>query len=481
MANMLITTHGTRGDVVPFVVLGQALKRLGHDVTLFTHCINEAEVLGAGLKFVAWETKEQWDEFVRFTEIARGPLLQIEQYTKFFEESFSIEKCKNELAKLKPYCLLDDTVLITRYNSSFSSLLAAEIHQKPIIPFFLTPSYITQIRFDHDLFEESNTLYINTLRETLGLPPVKSFTEWANIMKYKICLWPEWFYGRKLIQKKYFITVGFLDYSIYKAAISKLTKEVAEFVSGDAPIIISGSSGKDETLKYFDAAISACIQLGLKVLVVTPFYELVANLINDNQNNSLKWVDFIDFEALLPHAKAIIHHGGIGTITYALRYKVPQLILAGNIDRPFNASIIKKLGLGEFLPVACWKVNNIKAAVKEVLNNNTIRSNCNTYADLMLKENTIAKAAKIIENAIRNPKYLIDINKILSADSACERATPNFKMEAKEQQVKKPTNSKKEEHSKFQNMNEQRKEILTRLLREKLSSRNFTNEGNKNG
>ncbi len=477
MAHMLITTHGTRGDVVPFIVLGQALKRLGHDVTFFTHYENEAEVVGAGLQFVSWETKEEWDEYVRFIQQVRGPMLQIEQYEKFFEESFAVGKCRNELAKLKPYCLFDDVVLITRFSSSISSLLAAEIYQKPIVPFFLSPSYITQIRIDYDLFEESNTRALNIVRETLGLPPVKSYCEWTCIMKYKICLWPKWFYHHQHIQQNYFIAVGFLDYSVYKSASHGFTKEVTEFLArGEAPIIISGSSGKDDTLKYFDIAISACVQLGLRVLVVTPFQELIPAQLIDN--DSVKWVDFIDFEALLPYAKAIIHHGGIGTITYALRYKVPQLILAGNIDRPFNASIIKKLGLGEFLPVAWWSVNNIKAAVKEVLDNK-IRLNCNHYGNMMLKENAISRTTKILESAAGNPQFLIDITKVLS--TAYECAPYNFNPETNASKGQEPTESGKKDHSKLQNIVDKRKDILTKLLHEKLSGKNFNNKvENKN-
>ena len=462
MAHMLLTTHGTRGDVLPFIVLGQALRDSGHDVTLFTHCLNEAEALEAGLNFVAWDTKEEWDEYIRFSQLIKGPMREIEQYTQFFVENFNMEKCKRELAKLKPYCELDDTVLVARFSSSISALLAAEIYQKPIVSFFLTPSYITQIRIDHDLCGESNTRLLNMVRDSLGLPPVKSYTEWTCIMKYKVGLWSRWFYPPGLTEMKNFITVGFPDYSIYKTAARGLTKDVEEFLAqGEAPIIISGSSGKDFTLNYFDTAIEACIQLGLRVLVVTPFYELVANHLNGNKNNALKWVDFIDFEALLPHAKAIIHHGGIGTIIYALRFKVPQLILAGNIDRPFNASLIKKLNLGQFLPMACWSVNNIQAAVKEVLND-TIRANCNYYAELMQKEKAMAKAAKIIVNAAGNPKFLIDIDKILATGAAQECTACDSETQANGPKVETPS------HEKLPHITDQKKEILARLLHEKL-------------
>jgi len=50
MANILIATHWTGGDVYPFIRIGKALKRRGHDVTIFTHCIYKNIVEQDGMK-----------------------------------------------------------------------------------------------------------------------------------------------------------------------------------------------------------------------------------------------------------------------------------------------------------------------------------------------------------------------------------------------------------------------------------------------
>ena len=49
--NIVIQVVGSRGDVQPFIALGNELQRHGHRVRLATHDIFEQFVLQAGLEF----------------------------------------------------------------------------------------------------------------------------------------------------------------------------------------------------------------------------------------------------------------------------------------------------------------------------------------------------------------------------------------------------------------------------------------------
>src|SRR5690606_22493625 len=55
---------------------------------------------------------------------------------------------------------------------------------------------------------------------------------------------------------------------------------------------------------------------------------------------------FASLAGLLPHAAAIFHHGGIGTVAEALRAGCPQIVVPGRFDQPDNAMRIARLGLG---------------------------------------------------------------------------------------------------------------------------------------
>jgi len=57
-------------------------------------------------------------------------------------------------------------------------------------------------------------------------------------------------------------------------------------------------------------------------------------------------VGWVPLPALLPHADAIVHHGGAGTVLAALAFGVPQLVIPGPGDRRYNAELVARRGAG---------------------------------------------------------------------------------------------------------------------------------------
>lgn len=57
----------------------------------------------------------------------------------------------------------------------------------------------------------------------------------------------------------------------------------------------------------------------------------------------------IDYDALFPHAAAIVHHGGIGTLADALAAGKPQLIVPHLGDQYDNGARVARLGIGRTL------------------------------------------------------------------------------------------------------------------------------------
>ncbi|MEE2780612.1 MAG: nucleotide disphospho-sugar-binding domain-containing protein, partial [Planctomycetota bacterium] len=54
----------------------------------------------------------------------------------------------------------------------------------------------------------------------------------------------------------------------------------------------------------------------------------------------------VPLSQLLPHAAALVHHGGIGTTSQALATGIPQLIMPMAFDQPDNADRVQRLGVG---------------------------------------------------------------------------------------------------------------------------------------
>jgi rhamnosyltransferase subunit B len=91
----------------------------------------------------------------------------------------------------------------------------------------------------------------------------------------------------------------------------------------------------------------------------------------------------------LQYVRAVIHHGGIGTLNQALAAAVPQLVLAFGHDRPDNGARLQRLGVGECLPPAHWRPGPVAEALRRLWDPR-VQERCN---HLLLKQvNTIDPA-----------------------------------------------------------------------------------------
>ena len=62
---------------------------------------------------------------------------------------------------------------------------------------------------------------------------------------------------------------------------------------------------------------------------------------------------------LLPHCAALVHHGGIGTCSQALRAGVPQLIQPFAFDQFDNGARIEKLGVGRTISKRSFRAKTL--------------------------------------------------------------------------------------------------------------------------
>jgi UDP:flavonoid glycosyltransferase YjiC (YdhE family) len=60
--------------------------------------------------------------------------------------------------------------------------------------------------------------------------------------------------------------------------------------------------------------------------------------------------EYLPYSAVFPHAAAVVHSGGIGTLAQALAAGRPQLIVPVAFDQPDNARRTAALGIARSLP-----------------------------------------------------------------------------------------------------------------------------------
>ena len=74
---------------------------------------------------------------------------------------------------------------------------------------------------------------------------------------------------------------------------------------------------------------------------------------------------YADFNALLPKCTAVIHGGGVGTVTAAVTHATPQLIVPSAFDQFDNGRRVQLAGIGEVMPAKVW-CKGSKRVVKKV-------------------------------------------------------------------------------------------------------------------
>ncbi len=121
-------------------------------------------------------------------------------------------------------------------------------------------------------------------------------------------------------------------------------EEVASWIAeGTPPIFFGFGSIPVESPADTIAMIgAACARLGARALVGagSTDYSDVPHF------DHVKVVGVVNYATLFPACRAVVHHGGAGTLAAALRAGVPQLILWTLPDQPFFAAQLKRLKVG---------------------------------------------------------------------------------------------------------------------------------------
>ena len=77
---------------------------------------------------------------------------------------------------------------------------------------------------------------------------------------------------------------------------------------------------------------------------------------------------YLPYSAVFPHAAAIVHQAGVGTLAQALSAGRPQLIVPVAFDQPDNARRAVKLGVARVLPFKRVTAARLVAELSPLLN-----------------------------------------------------------------------------------------------------------------
>ncbi|MBO9596442.1 MAG: glycosyltransferase [Cohnella sp.] len=416
MANFVLSTHMTNGDVLPFLRLASALRKRGHQATLVTHGAFAPLAAKAGIDFRGIDEPEEYTGIMKDLHMMEDPLNKPDLYEAYQRKYYSREKFRQEYEILTELCSREESVLICRERDGFVAMIVSETMNVPIVTGVLAPSYLTQLHIWEELGLDFAISLINTFREDLGLTPVSNWTSWMGAAKKNIAFWhrtfdeavaaPDWALKVE--------TVGFplADEVEYEPLPDDLLAFIQE---GEPPLLITGGTGKMIKPNFYQAAIEGVKRLQRRTILVTRHEEFIHGELPDY----IRWYRILPLASVYPLVSGVIHHGGIGTITGAMTAATPQLALAADTDRPDNGMRIRQLGIGDYLPPLQWQPEIIARTVTRMLSR-PVKERCRQLAEQMKNHDTMSAACDAIEQVIGKPEYAI-ASEMLMQDYARSR------------------------------------------------------------
>ncbi len=127
-------------------------------------------------------------------------------------------------------------------------------------------------------------------------------------------------------------------------------------------------------------------------MLLTQFSEQVPSALPPN----VRHFSYAPFRKVLPSVAALVHHGGIGTMSQAIAAGIPQLVVPWTHDQPDNAVRIRRLGLGDFITPNKYTVASATECLKRLAAGNAKRL-CQERAAEVSHDRPIESICSMIE------------------------------------------------------------------------------------
>ena len=419
-AHIVIATVGSLGDLFPFLAIGQELRRRGHRITVATHAIHQQPVEQAGLCFADASGIPEPVDRAAFTARAfhpwRGP--------RFVVHDFAALDVAASYERLRPICA-DADVLITSTLAFAAQIIGEQLRAERRVRWFsavLAPAGFlsasdppatgiasvdrflrhspTNGRWVQRLGERITrpwTAPVRKFRRELGLASVSAqgdpFHRGQHAPDGVLALFSPLLGQPQADWPPNVRVTGSARYLQPAAVDARLQHFLDE---GSPPMVFTlGSAAVHAGASFLRESLDAARQLDQRAVLLTGSPEMRANLPRE-LGPAIHAVDYADHASLFPRASVVIHHGGIGTSSEALRAGRPMLVVPHGFDQPDNAARLQRLGVAEILSARRYEASRALPLLERLLHQANYLRRAQACARAMRNENGAELAADII-------------------------------------------------------------------------------------
>lgn len=417
-----LACYGTRGDIEPSAAVGCELQRRGHDVRIAVPPEQVGFAESTGLRAVPYgpEVQEFHDEeFLRnmWRDFFRNPVKAVrggwEPIIRYWDD---VGTTLVSLAR-------GADLLSTGLNFEQAAANVAEHYDIPLaalhhfpmrangqlIPALPAPLLRSGMTFLEWLFWRSSKKVEGMQCSQLGLPkPTRRFERRIaertvlEIQAYDSILftglaaeWAKWGELRPF--------VGALTMQMSTEA----DEDVASWIAAGTPPICfaTGSIPVESPSATVEMISAACAELGERALICfggTDFARV-------RHPDHVKLIGAVNYAAIFPSCRAVVHHGGSGTTAASLRAGIPTLILWSSADQPYWGARLERLKVGTARRFSAATGDSLVADLRLILSP-PYAARARKLADRMTTPTESAAAtADLFEDAVRRKASTLSV------------------------------------------------------------------------
>lgn len=408
---ILLATIGSSGDVHPFVGLGLALARRGHEVTVITGGYFRELIEQAGLDYAdpmpefdfraLLGNANIWNRFRGLQVIMRSAILPlIRPMYRLISERYEPGRTLVVASSLAFGArIAQERLAIPMATAHLQPALFRSMHATTRLPGLLldtwVPAPLKQMQYwvVDRLADRILAPAVNRVRAEAGLAPVRGIiNDWWHSPDLTLGLFADWFAPPQPDWPPQTVLTGFPLYD--ERGIVTPSPALEDFLAaGDPPIVFTPGSANVHGREFFQAAIDACGRLGRRGILLTRFPEQLPQSLPAG----IRHEDFVPFGWLLPRSAAVAHHGGIGSLSQGLAAGIPQLIMPMGFDQFDNAHRLEQLGLGASLRPSRFRGPAVAKTLQRLLADPLMADRCRKIRERMASHDGLLTAATCLE------------------------------------------------------------------------------------
>lgn len=403
----LIHTFYATGHVLPVQAVAKALVERGHRVIWITHADQESRVLASGAEFLA--TREIAAVDARLQDVNAPQPTTMDETVDFLfggRVIAQVADLRMALAHAKKLGVSIDCLLHDAMPHG-----AAALHELGEIPAWATlgvvPMWTTEeeARTTLGMILSKPELFLpclNKQRAELGLKalgPSDTLHYSPHLHIQASC--PDLEYGRTMPNTHF---VGPL---VTAKDASSVTQDAPDWWADVAehPCIIGitqGTFAVDPTTLLIPAIEALCDDEALLLVVPSRFATSIRAGLADRGLNltNVRLAEWVPYDLLLPKCRVLITNGGYGSVTQSLSHGVPMICAGTSEDKRDTAARMTSVGAGVDLGTDTPSSEQIRAAVKEVLNDEKYRENASRVGKDLNGLGGAQKACELLEDFV---------------------------------------------------------------------------------